>query len=118
MLAARMEELYLSQGLDTLVNTISSTITQRLETLGIKTANHVRDYLDEKYKRDYEIKKPDYNLQNAVSGDILGNISLSIDEIIKKHPIQERTPEEIQYLEEVLKKYDVHRETNSLISVR
>jgi len=112
MLAARMEELYLSQGLDTLVNTISSTITQRLETLGIKTANHVRDYLDEKYKRDYEIKKPDYNLQNAVSGDILGNISLSIDEIIKKHPIQERTPEEIQYLEEVLKKYDVHRETN------
>ena len=107
-----MEELYLQQGLESMVNTISSSIAGRLESLGIKTAKHVRDYLDDKYKRDYEITRPNYNLQNAVSGDILGNNHLSIDEIIKKHPIKERTPDEIQYLEEVLKKYDVEREIN------
>ena len=67
-LAARMEELYLQQGLESMVNTISSMhIAGRLESLGIKTAKHVRDYLDDKYKRDYEITRPNYNLQNAVS---------------------------------------------------
>ena len=110
-LAARMEELYLSQGLDSMVNTISSTIASRLESLGIRTAKHVHDYLDDKYKRDYEIKKPDYNLQNAISGDILGT-NLSVDEIIKKDPLRERTADEIQYLEEAFKKYDVQREIN------
>ena len=95
-----------------MVNTISSSIANRLESLGIKTAKHVRDYLDDKYKRDYEIKKPDYNLQNAVSGDILGNNFLSIDEIIKKDPLSERTADEIQYLEEIFKKYDIQREIN------
>jgi hypothetical protein len=111
-LAARMEELYLQQGLDNMVNTISSTIAARLESLGLKTAKHVHDYLEDKYKRDYEIKRPDYNLQNAISGDILGNISLSVDEIIKKDPLRERTADEIQYLEEVFKKYDIQREIN------
>ena len=78
-LAARMEELYLSQGLDSMVNTISSSIAGKLEALGIRTGKHVHDYLDDKYKRDYEIKKPDYNLQNAVSGDI----SLTIFRLMK-----------------------------------
>ena len=110
-LAARMEELYLSQGLDSMVNTISSNIASRLESLGIRTAKHVHDYLDDKYKRDYEIKKPDYNLQNAISGDILGK-NLSVDEIIKKDPLRERTADEIQFLEEAFKKYDVQREIN------
>ena len=50
--------------------------------------------------------------KTPLAGDILGNNHLSIDEIIKKHPIKERTPDEIQYLEEVLKKYDVEREIN------
>ena len=99
------------QGLDSMVNTISSSIAGRLESLGIRTAKHVHDYLDDKYKRDYEIKKPDYNLQNAISGDILGN-NLSVDEIIKKDPLRERTADEIQYLEEAFKKYDVQREIN------
>ena len=111
-LAARLEELYLSQGLDDMVNTICATITNKLGHVGIKTAYQARDYLDDKYKRDYEIKRPDYNLQNADSRDILGNNHLSIDEIIKKHPIKERTIDEVQYLEEVLKKYDVEREIN------
>ena len=110
LLAARMEELYLQQGLAEMVNTISASIAQRLETLGFKTAHHVRDYLDDKYKRDYQ--KPDYNLQNAISGDILGNNLLSVDEIIKKDPLSERTADEIQYLEEVFKKYDIQREIN------
>jgi hypothetical protein len=110
-LAARMEELYLSQGLDEMVNTISSSITGRLESLGIKTANHVRDYLEPKYKRDYETK-PNYNLANAINGDILDNNLLSVDEIIKKDPLSERTADEIQYLEEIFKKYDIQREIN------
>ena len=110
-LAARIEELYLQQGLDNMINTISSSIANKLEALGIRTAKHVHDYLDDKYKRDYEIKKPDYNLQNAISGDILGN-NLSVDEIIKKDPLRERTADEIQYLEEAFKKYDVQREIN------
>ena len=109
LLAARMEELYLQQGLSNLVNTISSSIAARLETLGFKTAKHVHDYLDDKYKRDYS---PNYNLQNAISGDILGNNFLSIDEIIQKDPLSERTVDEIQYLEEVFKKYDIQREIN------
>jgi hypothetical protein len=112
-LAARMEELYLQQGLDDMVKTISSSIAGRLESVGIRTAKHVNDYLEDKYKRDYEINRPNYNLQNGitVNGDILGK-NVSVDEIIKKHPIKERTPDEIQYLEEVLKKYDVEREIN------
>ena len=48
-----MEELYLQQGLSEMVNTISSSIAARLESLGLKTAKHVHDYLDDKYKRDY-----------------------------------------------------------------
>ena len=50
-------------------------------------------------------------MQNAISGDILAN-NLSIDEIIKKDPLSERTADEIQYLEEVFKKYDIQREIN------
>ena len=110
LLAARMEELYLQQGLVDMVNTISSSIAARLETLGFKTAKHVHDYLEPKYKRDYD--RPDYNLQNAITGDILTNNLLSVDEIIKKDPLSERTADEIQYLEEVFKKYDIQREIN------
>jgi hypothetical protein len=50
-LAARIEELYLSQGRPEMVNTISRTITQKLRNLGIATAEHVSDYLDEQYKQ-------------------------------------------------------------------
>lgn len=50
-LAARMEELYLSQGMPEMVATISMSITQKLRNLGITTADHVSDYLDEQYKQ-------------------------------------------------------------------
>lgn len=66
-LAARMEEFYLSVGMP--ISSISRDISRRMEEVGIKTANHVHDYLEEKYKRDYT--PPNYNLSNAIQGDIL-----------------------------------------------
>ena len=50
-LAARIEELYLSQNMPEMVKTISQSITQKLQGLGIPTAHHVSDYLDEQYKQ-------------------------------------------------------------------
>ena len=49
-LAARIEELYLSRNMPEMVKTISQTITQKLRNVGIATADHVSDYLDEQYK--------------------------------------------------------------------
>jgi hypothetical protein len=106
-LAARMEELYLSTGLP--INQISRDIGRRLEAAGIATWAHVSDYLEAKYKRDYI---PNYNLQNSipVSGEIQPNNL--IEQILKKDPLHERTPDEIQFLEETFKKYDIQREIN------
>ena len=109
LLAARMEELYLSTGLS--INTISADISRRLQAAGIITWAHVSDYLEPKYKRDYT-PTPNYNLSNSIPdrGDMLPNNA--IEEIIKKDPLTERTADEIQYLEEVFKKYDIQREIN------
>ena len=63
-----------------MVNTICATITNKLGHAGIKTAYQARDYLDEKYKRDYETK-PNYNSQNADSRDILGNNLVSLQNL-------------------------------------
>jgi hypothetical protein len=106
-LAARMEELYLSTGLP--INQISRDIGRRLEAAGIVTWAHVSDYLEAKYKRDYV---PNYNLQNSipVSGEIQPNNL--IEQILKKDPLHERTADEIQFLEETFKKYDIQREIN------
>jgi hypothetical protein len=106
-LAARMEELYINTGLP--INTISGDISRRLQAAGIITWAHVSDYLEAKYKRDYT---PNYNLSNSIpaSGDMLPNNA--IEEIIKKDPLRERTADEIQYLEEAFKRYDVQREIN------
>ena len=102
-----MEELYLSTGLP--INTISGDIGRHLQAAGIITWAHVSDYLEAKYKRDYI---PNYNLSNSIPdrGDMLPNNA--IEEIIKKDPLSERTADEIQYLEEVFKKYDIQREIN------
>jgi hypothetical protein len=106
-LAARMEELYLSTGVP--INQISRDIGRRLEAAGIITWAHVSDYLEAKYKRDYI---PNYNLQNSipVSGEIQPNNL--IEQILKKDPLHERTADEIQFLEETFKKYDIQREIN------
>jgi hypothetical protein len=106
-LAARMEELYINTGLP--INRISGDISRRLQAAGIITWAHVSDYLEAKYKRDYT---PNYNLSNSIpaSGDMLPNNA--IEEIIKKDPLRERTADEIQYLEEAFKRYDVQREIN------
>ena len=102
-----MEELYINTGLP--INRISGDISRRLQTAGIITWAHVSDYLEAKYKRDYT---PNYNLSNSIpaSGDMLPNNA--IEEIIKKDPLRERTADEIQYLEEAFKRYDVQREIN------
>jgi hypothetical protein len=106
-LAARMEELYINTGLP--INRISGDISRRLQAAGIITWAHVSDYLEAKYKRDYT---PNYNLSNSIPdrGDMLPNNA--IEEIIKKDPLRERTADEIQYLEEAFKRYDVQREIN------
>jgi hypothetical protein len=105
-LAARMEEYYLSAGWA--INTISTEISRRLRAAGIeKTAHHVSDYLDEKYKLSYA---PRYNLSNSLPTDP-DNGMLSpnnrIEEIIKKDPLT-APKEEVQEIIEYAKNIEVN----------
>ena len=107
-LAARMEEFYLANGM--LINRISTDISHRMSSLGIATAHHVSDYLDSKYKIE---RTRNYNLANSLDPDQgIQSPNNLIEEIIKKDPLRERTADEIQYLEEAFKRYDVQREIN------
>ena len=69
-LAARMEEYYISQNTPEMVRTISASITQRLQQLGIATAHHVSDYLDEQYKQT------EFNRSSPHNGTDVDNNSL------------------------------------------
>ena len=104
-----MEEFYLSNGM--LINRISTDISHRLAEAGIATAHHVSDYLEAKYKIE---RTPNYNLSSGYpdQGIESPNNLLLLDEILKKHPVRERSADELQYVEETLKKYDVEREIN------
>ena len=106
-LAARMEEFYLSQGWPHMVKEISQQISTRMELAGVKTANHVHDYLEEKYKREYT--KPSYNLANAIQGEI--NPKKDIEDIIKIDPLA-RTKDQIQELDEYAKRIANEAEAN------
>jgi hypothetical protein len=86
-----MEELYTQVGQP--INTISADISRKLESVGIKTAHHVSDYLDPKYKRE---KAPAYNLvegsQNPDRGiieaknllDVMHKINGNIDQLTRE----------------------------------
>jgi hypothetical protein len=99
-LAARMEELYIQNGIA--INTISGEIRRRLELAGIKTAKHVNDYLDDKYKRDYEIQSTTAITDN---GDISGNNLLAILHKVNAN-ISELTKEEAQGFYDMAKKME------------
>lgn len=78
-LAYRMEELYIQVGMP--IDTISTEIKRRLEAVGIKTAHHVPDYLDSKYKQDKGPNPdPDYQLSEGYphNGIIDGNNLLNL----------------------------------------
>ena len=51
-LAARLEEYFIQTGQAEEIDTICRRISAKLEAAGLKTAHHVSDYLDSKYKRD------------------------------------------------------------------
>ena len=106
-LAARMEEFYLVQGWPHMVKEISQQISSRMDLAGIKTANHVHDYLEDKYKRAYT--KPNYNLSNAIQGEI--NPKKDIEDIIKIDPLA-RTKDEIQELDEYAKRIASEAQAN------
>lgn len=106
-LAARMEEFYLVQGWPNMVKEISQHISTRMELAGVKTANHVHDYLDDKYKRAYT--KPAYNLSNAIQGEI--STKKDIEDIIKIDPLS-RTKDEIQELDEYAKRIAQEAQAN------
>jgi hypothetical protein len=67
-LAARLEEYYLQQNQPQEIQNISSQIAKKLRENGLeKTADHVYDFLEDKYKRSYDIRPP----TNPIDGDIL-----------------------------------------------
>jgi hypothetical protein len=69
-LAARMEEYYLQMEQPQQIAQISSQISQRLKAAGLeKTAHHVADFLDEKYKLDYSTRSSTH----PINGMILPN---------------------------------------------
>jgi hypothetical protein len=81
-LAARLEEYYIQIGQQQEIQTICRIIQDKLESVGLKTANHVKDYLEDKYKRDYT------KSEKAIDGDILGNNLLSLQQVdLKQIPV-------------------------------
>jgi hypothetical protein len=96
-----MEELYIQMGQP--INTISADISRKLESVGIKTAHHVSDYLDPKYKRE---KAPAYNLVEGNNPDIgiIDNKNL----LVMHKDIPQIVKEEAQDFWEFAKKVTVH----------
>ena len=86
-LAARIEELYLSRNMPEMVRTISQTITEKLRNVGIATAHHVHDYLDEHYKQNSLARFGTDN--GAHSGANVDNNLLSLQNVdLKNIPIE------------------------------
>jgi hypothetical protein len=101
-LAARMEEYFLQLGQPQEVETICRRITERLQAEGLeKTAHHVKDYLDDQYKRPYE---------KANSGQISQKFVL--DDVLRKEPMVERTKDEVQWFAEFCKQLETQRQIN------
>jgi hypothetical protein len=107
-LAAKLEQQYLQENPPRPINTISADIRKRLEEAGVKTAHHVNDYLQDKYKRDYTIEIRD---QVGLDFTDMGKVN-KIEEILRKDPIVERSRDEVQELEDYCKKLEVAREAN------
>ena len=112
MLAARMEEYYLRMEQPQEIQNISSKIIERLRINGVdKTAHHVHDYLEDKYKQ----ASYDHSTNRTYPGAIAGN--KDIENIIKTNP-EYRTPEQIQNFHDYSKWIAVEAEANRTIAVQ
>ena len=99
-LAARIEEYYLEMGQPQEIQTISERIATKLRDNGLeKTAYHVHDYLDDKYKRPY------LRQQNATAGDILPNNVLEHYESMNPMDLDHET--KIKIIESIRKKIEI-----------
>lgn len=112
MLAARMEEYYLQLEQPQEIQNISSKIIERLRINGVdKTAHHVHDYLDDKYKQ----ASYDHSTSRTYPGAIAGN--KDIENIIKTSP-EQRTPAQLQEFHDYSKWIAVEAEANRTIAVQ